>query len=107
MKKLHYKQEMKYLNAVADYLTELGYAVEEPDSKHRNLLDVWGKIQGRKCFQEIYVQMWACGNGINGVWYQGDHEPIEIYLDPEYGLDDRNDITIILEDLVPLKRKKA
>jgi hypothetical protein len=32
--KLHYKQEMQYLNMVADYLTNLGYQVEEPDPKN-------------------------------------------------------------------------
>lgn len=49
--KLHWKQEMKYLNAIADYLTELGYAVTEPDSKHRDLLDVWGTLFGKEGFK--------------------------------------------------------
>ena len=44
----HYKTEMKYLNAVADLITSWGYEVEEPTTKNRDLLDVWGKIKGKK-----------------------------------------------------------
>ncbi len=106
--KLHWKQEMKYLNAVANYLTSLGYKVNEPDSKNRDFLDVWGSLKGRKCFEEIYVTMYKCGNGINGIWHQGNHDGIEVYLDPHplYGLDTRNDLTIILDGLKPIQKKK-
>lgn len=108
MKKLHYKQEIKYLNAVADYLIELGYQVETPNSKHRDLLDVWGIFNGKQCFQEIYVTMWPCNNGINGVWNQGEHEGIELYLDndPIYGLDTREHLPHILNGLKPFKKGK-
>lgn len=107
MKKLHYKQEMKYLNAVADHLIELGYQVIEPDTKYRDLLDVWGTYKGKKCFVEIYVTMWPMDHGINGIWHQGEHEGIELYLDndPIYGLDVREHLPHILDDLKPFKKK--
>lgn len=109
MKRLHYKQEMKYLNAVAEYLTELGYEVIEPNPKHRDLLDVYGTFNGRRCFVEIYVTMWACDHGINGVWNQGEHDGIEMYMDndPLYGLDTREHLPHILDGLKPMKRKSA
>lgn len=106
--KLHWTQEMKYLNAVADHLVELGYHVLEPDTEHRDLLDVWGTLNGRRCYVEIYVTMYPCHNGINGIWHQGEHDGVELYMDnhPLDGLDTRNGIETILDDLKPFKRGK-
>lgn len=104
--KLHYKQEMKYLNVVADYLVSLGYHVEEPDPKHRDLLDVWGTYKGKRCFQEIYVTIYKTDHGIHGIWHQGDHDGVEMYLDddPLYGLDTRECLEQILDGLKPFKK---
>lgn len=109
--KLHYKQEMKYLNAVADYLISLGYQVEQPDSKNRDLLDVWGTVNGKKCFLEIYVTIYTVpewNGSINGIWHQGEHEGVEMFLssDPNYGLDTRNYLEQILDGLKPFKKGK-
>ena len=106
MKNLHYKQEMRYLNAIVNHLVELGFHVEKPDTKYRDILDVWGKMNGRKCFVEITVQMWAHESNINGVLMYGENDPIEMYLDKEYGLDTRNSIECILEGLEPFKKGK-
>lgn len=118
--KLHYKQEMKYLNAIADHLIEIGYEVEEPDTKYRDLLDVWGTWNGKKCYLEIYVDMYPIRNGgskrslngIGGIWSQGDHEPVEVHLYDKY-YDDKlylyeiDDLVIILDKLKPFKKRKA
>lgn len=109
MKQLHYKQEMKYLNAVADYLIELGYGVVQPTTDYRESLTVWGMYKNTKCHLEISVSMYACHNGINGVWHQGEHDGIELFLDllPNgYGLDTRNDIEILFDGLKPFKKGK-
>lgn len=110
--KLHYKQEMKYLNAVAEYLVSLGYHVEAPDTKHRDLLDVWGTYKGKRCYCEIYVTIYASepeGNhmgGISGIWSQGDNEPEELFLsnDETAGLDTRFAPMHILDGLKPFKK---
>ena len=102
--RMHYKTEMKYLNAVAEYLTEMGYDVEAPSSKHRDLLDVWGTLNGRKCFQEIYVTMWPCDGGVNGVWHQGEHD-VEVFLN-EFNELDTNGMTVVLDGLKPLRKIK-
>lgn len=106
--KLHWTQEMKYLNAVADHLIELGYHVEKPNSEYREWLDVWGTYKGRRCYIEIYVNMYKCPHGINGIWHQGEHDGVEMYMDdhPLYGLDTRNGIETILDDLKPFKKGK-
>lgn len=106
--KLHYKQEMKYLNKVAKYLASLGYHVEAPNTQHRDLLDVWGTFNGRRCYQEIYVKIYACGSGINGIWYQGENAAEEVFLsnDPNYGLDTRFFPLCILGGLKPFKKGK-
>jgi hypothetical protein len=100
--KLHYKKEMQYLNAVADYLTSLGYEVEKPTTEHRDLLDVWGICDGRKCFIEIYVTIHECNAGLVGYWMQGDNEPEEAFLHSEHGLDTRFLPLCILDNLKPL-----
>jgi hypothetical protein len=90
MKQMHYKKRLKYLNAVADHLISLGYQVNEPTHDH-DLLDVWGTIKGRKCYIEIYVTMYECDSGINGIWHYDDNEGTEMFLsnEPLYGLDTR------------------
>ncbi len=91
MRTLHWKQRLKYLNAVAEHLISLGYHVEQP--KHDDdFLDVWGTIKGSRCYYEIYVTMYPCGDGINGIWdFSEMDEGTEMYLsnDPLYGLDTR------------------
>lgn len=117
--KLHWKQEMKYLNAVADLLTNMGYQVVEPDPKYRDLLDVWGMIGGRRCYMEIYVSMWRIENGgsqsnitgVGGIWSQGEHDPVEVHLyeqsyDGKPIIYEVDNIGIILEDLKPFKKGK-
>lgn len=92
MSMTHYKTEMKYLNAVADFITGHGYNVDAPTTKSRDLLDVWGMVGKKKCFLEIYVSgIYApkpsgnfMGGGISGVWSVGDDEDdgcIEVYMD--------------------------
>lgn len=106
MEKLHYMQEMKYLRAVADHLIAMGYEVEEPSTKHRDLLDVWGTFKGKRCFIEIYVTIHPCHGGIHGIWHQGEHEGVEIFLHPEFGLQTSDYIGSILDGLKPFKKKK-
>ena len=103
--KLHYTQEMRYLRAVADYLISCGYDVEEPSTKHRNLLDVWGTVKGKRVFQEIYCTIYPCDNGINGVWDNGDNDCIEIFLDSDGDLQSTECLTVTLEGLKPLRNK--
>ena len=83
------KQEMNYLKEVAEYIESLGYEVEAPDENNRDLLDVWGFSNGRKCYIEIYVTIHRCEYGTVGYWMQGNHESEEVFLsdDPLYGLD--------------------
>src|SRR4051812_32029871 len=112
--RLHYTQEMKYLRAVADHLIELGYHVEAPDVQNRNLLDVWGTHKGKRCYIEIYATIFPIRSesgwlrGIHGIWHQGEHDGIELYLDldPLYGLDTRECLSIILDNLKPFKKGK-
>ena len=108
MKKLHYKQEMQYLNAVAEYIQSLGYEVKKPSTNNRDLLDVWGMFKGKKCFVEIYVTIHRVNNGIMGYWMQGENESEECYLDTtfEYDLDTRFLPLNILDGLKPLNRSK-
>lgn len=110
MDKLHYKQRLKYLNAVANYLIGLGYHVEKPHHDD-DYLNVWGTVKRRRCFQQIDVFMYECRNGyggINGVWHQGDHDGVEVFYsnNPDYGLDTRECLEQILDDLKPFKRGK-
>lgn len=49
---------------------------------------------------------YKCGKGVNGVWHHGEHDGIEMYLDPTYGLDTRNCLEIILDNLRPFKKGK-
>jgi hypothetical protein len=112
MNKLHYKQKLKYLNAVANHLIECGYHVEEPTHEH-DLLDVWGTSGGRKCFVEVCVTMYRCDGGINGIWdLPSDDENCEgreMFLsdDETYGLDTRWSIEgLIADQIKPFKRGK-
>lgn len=98
--------KLKYMKEVAKYIESLGYRVENPTSKH-DLLDVWGKFNGKKCFVEIYLH--AFGEyeyGLYGIWGQGDNEDEELFLsnDPLYGLDTRFFPLHILDGLIPLKK---
>jgi len=104
--KIHYKTEMKYLNAVADYIISMGYDVEQPTTKHRDLLDVWGIHKGKKCYIEIYVTIHKLDNGIIGYWMQGDNENEEAFLSENstYGLDTRFLPLHILDNLKPLRK---
>lgn len=103
--KLHYTQEMKYLRAVADYLIEQGYEVEEPKTKHRDLLDVWGVFKGKKCFQEIYCTIYPQRDGIHGVWYQGDNESVEMFMNADGVLQHMDCFSCILDGLKPMPKK--
>lgn len=106
--RLHYRQRLQYMNAVADYLIELGYHVEEPDPRH-DRLDVWGTVGGRRCFIEIYLHAISKDErGTYGVWGAGEAEDEELFLsnDPTYGLDTRFAPMLILEGLKPFKKGK-
>jgi hypothetical protein len=117
--KLHWKQEMQYLNGVADLLIAMGYHVEEPDTKYREWLDVWGTVDGRKCYQEIYVTMYPIVDGgvnknitgVGGIWHQGENEPVEVHLyeqsyDGKPVIYEVDDIGLILDGLRPFKKGK-
>lgn len=107
-KRIHWKQEMKYLNALAEYIQSLGYEVEEPSTKHRDILDVWGKIGSKKCFVELYITIYKTDHGIIGYITNGD-ESEEAYLDLTfgYGLDTRFLPLYALENLKPLNKRKT
>lgn len=99
--------KLAYLNEVAKYIESLGYEVETPAEEH-DLLDVWGKFRGRKCFVEIYLHAFSImDNGLYGIWGQGDNEDEELFLsnDPIYGLDTRFFPLHILDGLKPLINK--
>lgn len=101
------KQKLRYMRAVAKYLTELGYRVEPPTTKH-DLLDVWGRENNRSVFVEIYLHAFSeTDSGLYGVWGQGENNDEELYLDNEYGLDIRFAPMLILDDLKPFKTKRA
>lgn len=97
-----------YLNEVAKYIESLGYAVEEVDPNH-DLLDVWGKLNGKKCYVEIYLRAFSThSNGAYGVWGQGDNDDEELFLsnDSIYGLDTRSFPLHILDELQPISKVK-
>lgn len=103
MNSLTKAQRRKYIKAVSEYLIELGYHVS-PDYK-RELIDVWGTLNRRRCYIEIYAMtIHPTANGIHGIWGQGDNEDEELYLDNERGLDTRFAPLLILENLKSFKR---
>ena len=114
--KTHWKTEMKYLNAIADVLIKYGYEVTEPSTKHRDILDVWGKFKNKKCFLEICVSnIQKSHGGILGVWSvpeideNQENDLHEIYLDNDgytYSSDTSYLIADIAEQINPIKKEK-
>lgn len=99
---MHYIKEIKYLNRIADYFQSQGYEVESPSIRHRDLLDVWGYNGKRKCFTEIYVTIYECNNGINGIW-TCDDESVEVFLNCNDNLIGESGLISILGTLKPCK----
>lgn len=101
-------QKQKYMDAVAEYIISLGYEVETADPEH-DLLDVWGKYKGKRCYIEIYLHAFqVMDNGLYGIWGQGDNEDEELFLSsyPTCGLDTRFFPLSILDGLKPIKKQK-
>ena len=100
------EEETKYLEAVSKHITSLGYEVEEVNQDHLDLLDVWGYLDGRKCFVEIYVTIHRLEMGIVGYWTQGDNDSEEVFYNTSNDrLDTRFFPLQILEDLKPIRKK--
>lgn len=106
MKNLHYKKEMKYLKAVANYFNENGYEAEEPKTRHRDILDVWGLEGKRKCFEELYVFIYEHRGYLIGHWHCNDHDGIELVMDHDGDLIRPWEIGCLLDGLKPLKKVK-
>jgi hypothetical protein len=106
MKNLHYKKEMKYLKAVANYFNENGYHAEEPNTKHRDLLDVWGFVNKRRCFEELYVFIYEHRGYLIGCWRGIDEESVELVMDYDGNLIRPWEISNLLGGLKPLRKVK-
>ena len=102
------KDEMRYLKKVANYFRKYGYRVERPDPNHTDLLDIWGKHNGRKCFIEIYVTIHQFEDGtIIGYWHQGESETVELYLNRYDEIHTYDCISHLLDGLKPMREKKG